>query len=167
MKFEMTKKEIQNIISSIRTAEGDFINSALPARLKENGFRMFFIDEKLLVLKSETEKYTLIINIRHELNDETGEFKMWISKPMYYSDIDMNPDTRDEARIYTSSVLEILSNKTFYLTLRNRLQSFDKQMTEFRKDFARADGEADDDAIEILPEELPDSILEAFKKLSD
>ena len=64
----MTKKEIQNIISTIRTAEGDYINSILPERLKENGFRTFFIDERLLVLKSETNAYTLIINIRHELD---------------------------------------------------------------------------------------------------
>lgn len=162
----MTKKEIQNIISTIRTAEGDYINSILPERLKENGFRTFFIDERLLVLKSETDAYTLIINIRHELDVESDAFKMWISKPMYYSDIDMNPDVRTEARIYTASVLEILSNKTFYLTLRNRLHAFDKQMHNFKKDLEKAEGEAVEDDIELLPEELPSELIKTLKDLS-
>ena len=136
----MTKEEIQTIIGSIRKAEGDFINGILPKRLKESNFRVFFIDEKLLVLKSEKEDaYTLIINIRHELDQETGEFKMWISKPMYYADIDMNPDAKEESRMYSICVLEVLSNKTFYHTLRRRLESFDKQMIQFKNDLENSE----------------------------
>ena len=135
----MTKTEIQNIITSIRKAEGDYITSVLPGRLKENGFKTFYIDECLLTLKAQTDAYTLIINIRHELNEETDEFKMWISKPMYYSDIDLNPENREESRIYTICVLEILDNKTFYNALRSRLKSFDKQMISFKKDLQNAE----------------------------
>ena len=137
----MSKQEIQEIIGTIRKAEGDYIMSILPKCLSDNGFKTFFIDEKLLVLKSETDSYTLIINIRHELNEETGEFKMWVSKPMYYSDIDMNPEVKEEARIYAICVLEILSNKTFYHTLRHRLEAFDKQMNQFKKDLENVNEE--------------------------
>ena len=79
----MTKQEIQEIISQIRKAEGDYVNTVLPELLRQNGFRTFFIDDRLLVLKSETDAYTLLINIRHEVDSETDVFRMWINKPMY------------------------------------------------------------------------------------
>ena len=127
----MTKQEIQEIISQIRKAEGDYVNTVLPELLRQNGFRTFFIDDRLLVLKSETDAYTLLINIRHEVDSETDVFRMWINKPM-------DPESRDEARTYAVCVLEILSNKTFYHTLRQRLEAFDRRMLQFRKDLETA-----------------------------
>ena len=134
----MIKQEIQEIIGQIRKAEGDYVNTVLPERLRQNGFRTFFIDDRLLVLKSETDAYTLLINIRHEVDSETDVFRMWINKPMYYADITMDPESRDEARTYAVCVLEILSNKTFYHTLRQRLEAFDRRMLQFRKDLETA-----------------------------
>lgn len=125
---------IQEIIGAIKTSAGKQIDEMLPQVLKQNEFKTFFLDEKLLILKSERKKYTLLITIRHGFNSEK-RFETYISKPEYYSDIHIGEDNRsDEANVYIRCINALVNDSVFGIRLTERLKNFDEQIIRLKED---------------------------------
>lgn len=115
---------------------GKYVDDNLPLLLRQNEFKTFFLDEKLLILKSERPEYTMLINIRHGFND--GQFELFISKPEYYSEIHMTEDAeRNEANIYYRCIAALIDNGPFMYALRERLMTFDERIRELKEDEKR------------------------------
>lgn len=125
--------KIEEILQAVKKSEGDFINSILPKALQDRGFRTFYLDERLLVLRAELPSYTLLINIRHE-TDDCGKFRMWVSKPEYYSDIVMGAAGSDtEARVYLECLAALFDEK-FTLIMQQHLKMFDERVVQLKND---------------------------------
>ena len=125
---------IQEIIGAIKASAGKRIDEMLPQVLKQNEFKTFFLDEKLLILKSERKEYTLLITIRHGFDAE-NHFETYISKPEYYSDIHIGEDNRsDEANVYIRCINALVDDRVFGIRLSERLKILDEQIIKLKED---------------------------------
>ena len=126
------KKTVEGIIVTVRKSAGDNITDMLPKLLRDYGFRVFALTEKtLIIIFGDSEIIDQQIMIEHGFGDD-GKFRMSVKNPGFYSKINLLENTN--AMIYYKALAEVLSNKVFIESLKERLIGFDIRMGELKRD---------------------------------
>ena len=132
--IESKKEHIESIITAIRTSTGNAINDMLPKFLKDCGFKVFALTEKTLIIifgPSDAIEQQIMIEHGFETPDERL-FRLNIKNPAFFSKINLLEDT--DAMVYYKALTEIITNKQFVESLREKLLSYDLQMFQLKKD---------------------------------